>query len=73
MTQGRRSAAMLLFEYYYCAGNAAASQLRPAANGKVLRQRAVAAKNWCYLAFATEEEAKAMYDLLQPQKVASKR
>lgn len=66
VVKGRRNAAILLLGYYY-AGNAAASRLQPETNGKVLRQRAVAAKNWCYRAFATEEEAKVLHDLLNPE------
>jgi hypothetical protein len=60
-------AALLLLQYYY-AGNAAAARLKPTAGGTTDLARADAAKNWEYRAFATEQEAKALPDLLTPTK-----
>ena len=68
MTQGRKNAALLLLQYFYYTGNAAASRLQPEVNGKTLRAGVVATKNWRYRAFAKKEEAKTLFDLLNPKK-----
>lgn len=67
IAHGRKDAALLLLQYYY-AGNAAAARLKPTAGGTTDRASAEAIKNWEYRAFATEAEAKAFLDLIQPKK-----
>ena len=67
-TQGRKNAAMLLLQYYCYTPNTAALRLQPPTNGRTVRARAAATKNWQYRAFAKEEDAKEFFDLINPEK-----
>ena len=66
MIQGREAAALLLVQYY-CAGNSAATKLRPTVGGSTDWARATGAKQWRYWAFAKEEEAKEFFDRVNPE------
>jgi len=67
MTQGRKQAALLLVQYYSTA-NSAAAKLRPTVVGSTDWATAAADKSWRYKAFAKEDEAKAFFDQINPEK-----
>ena len=67
MAHGRKDAALLLLQYFYAA-NSAAAMLRPTVVGVTDWARADGEKSWRYKAFATEDEAKAFFDQINPEK-----
>ena len=67
VVQGRRNAAIAITGFL-SSRNSAAAALVPTVGGQTQKAEMQAIKNWRYVAFATEAEAKALLEIIKPSK-----